>query len=221
MLPRGLLYHAANYRDLRDILTYGLQPRGARASRWAKAPSRPDRVYLTRAFPLYFAAAALTQEAQTAAVIEIDGDALDAALLRPDEDAFVQALQVLGLIDESQMRAIASSGDFAGTEHMWPESLAMLGNVAHSGAISRSAFTRVAVVRFTKELYDFALRPIVTMDYVRDHHAELATIAAWLFDGTACDIPDQPLNAAALNDIRARHVTVRSATGLQLADFGV
>jgi hypothetical protein len=49
------LYHGCSFENLRSIMTTGLHPRLEKKSNWKKAPSRPDMVYLTVAYPFYFA----------------------------------------------------------------------------------------------------------------------------------------------------------------------
>ena len=48
------LYHGCSLEN-RAIFTGGLCPRGEKTSNWKKAPSRSDMVYLTIAYPFYFA----------------------------------------------------------------------------------------------------------------------------------------------------------------------
>jgi hypothetical protein len=48
-------YHGTSARRLTTILKDGIRPRLKTASNWEKMPSRPDMVYLTVAYPLYFA----------------------------------------------------------------------------------------------------------------------------------------------------------------------
>jgi hypothetical protein len=49
------LYHGCSANDLLSIMTNGLCPRSDKKSNWKKNPSRPDMVYLTVAYPFYFA----------------------------------------------------------------------------------------------------------------------------------------------------------------------
>ena len=53
------LYHGTSSRFLDRILKHGIKPRGKGTSQWDKFPSRPDLVYLTTAYPFYFAIQAI------------------------------------------------------------------------------------------------------------------------------------------------------------------
>ncbi len=62
------LYHGCSVEHLRSILLNGLSPRADKKSNWKKAPSRSDMVYLTAAYPFYFA----LKHKGIVAVVEID-----------------------------------------------------------------------------------------------------------------------------------------------------
>ena len=76
------LYHGCSVEHLRSIVTEGLCPRSEKKSNWKKAPSRPDMVYLTDAYPFYF----LLTHQGFAAVVEINTRGLSRKQFFPDED---------------------------------------------------------------------------------------------------------------------------------------
>ena len=86
-------------------------------------------------------------------VLEVDCRELDPTLLRPDEDYLVQMRQATRAIQPSEYDAHVSQ-----VPHLWPQSLARLGNVAVAGTILPDAITRYAVV---EDLHD------VVHDYYR------------------------------------------------------
>lgn len=80
-----ILFHGTSTEHLPRILKEGLQPRNVtkQASNWKDdVESKPDLVYLTTAYPVYFAAAA-TEEEYKPVVIKVCVDEDD---LYPDED---------------------------------------------------------------------------------------------------------------------------------------
>src|ERR1700684_841156 len=86
------LYHGCSAKDLPSIMNKGLSPRRDNQSNWKKNPSRPDMVYLTVAYPFYYA---LCQEG-FAGVVEIDARGLDRRRFFPDEDFLTNAFAMHG-----------------------------------------------------------------------------------------------------------------------------
>src|SRR3990172_3590894 len=85
------LYHGTKYKFLDIILKYGLAPRTDKKSNFEDLPSHPEMVYLSTAYPWYYAV--LTEEGLGKGVVfEIDLDILDPSKLYPDEDFIVQTL---------------------------------------------------------------------------------------------------------------------------------
>src|SRR5208282_4351454 len=81
------LYHGCSAKDLRSIMTNGLCPRQDKQSNWERNPSRPDMVYLTVAYPFWYA---LCHDG-LAGVIEIEARGLDRNRFFPDEDFLTYA----------------------------------------------------------------------------------------------------------------------------------
>lgn len=178
-----LLYHATNATKLESILREGIRPRGDEASQWKKHPSRPDRVYLTTLYGLYFAAAAVREDAHSAVVFEIDGVDMDDDRFSPDEDAIVQSMVCAGIITNEEMPTVAQRIHLpTNDEGWWRTSLTMLGTASYVGAIPVEAITRYAVINFTQALYDLALVPTITIDYTQLHARELQLLARAVFD---------------------------------------
>ena len=135
------LYHGCSAKDLRSIMTNGLCPRSDRKSNWKKNPSRPDMVYLTVAYPFYFA---LCHEG-LAGVVEIEARGLDQKGFFPDEDFLTnvftkQAGQELDTYQKEELRVMLHTyGDH------WQESLRFQGNCCYQGTISPDYITRYCI----------------------------------------------------------------------------
>lgn len=218
------LYHATNAINLPAILEHGITPRAERPSRWKKAPSRHDRVYLTAIFGFYFAAAAVTQEHQTSVILEIDASELEPELLRPDEDALVQLLQAAGIVQEHEMHHIASNEDFSEVNHLWSDALRLLGNVAYEGPIPPEAIRRVATIEWTNRLYKRALQPKVTIETATSIGGYLRRLCYWIFDPDLYpfrdDLGESPLHpnerrVDVLERLHHEHITVESLSRAQ------
>jgi hypothetical protein len=132
------LYHGCSAKDLRSIMTNGLCPRLEKQSNWKKNPSRPDMVYLTVAYPFYFA---LCHEG-LAGVVEIEASGLDRKRLFPDEDFLTNALAMHdGQEPDPHRQAdirvmLHTYGDY------WKESVRSQGNCCYRGTISPGYITR-------------------------------------------------------------------------------
>ncbi len=134
------LYHGCSANDLPSILTAGLRPRSDKESNWEKNPSRPDMVYLTVAYPFYFA---LCHDAGPAAVVEIDARGLDRTRFFPDEDFITNAFAMqnsgreLGPQSQAYIREMLHSyGEY------WKDSIRWQGNCCYQGSISPHCITR-------------------------------------------------------------------------------
>lgn len=147
------LFHGTAATNLPRILKHGIRPRQESPSNWDKAPSREDMVYLTVAYPLYFA---FSEHGKQAAVIEIDPSLLDVDLLYPDEDYVAQAIQGdkrTGF--KAVHRKVRKS--LERFQIFWEQSLMKLGNVCYRGIVPPEAITRYCT-------FDTAKRPELTLD---------------------------------------------------------
>jgi hypothetical protein len=136
------LYHGCSARRVPSILSKGLQPRFSGRSNWHDYPSRTDMVYLSQAYPFYYAIN--SGDAEKCAVFEIDTSLLQPRLFHPDEDFVVQALvagnggSVKDIHDEIR-------DDLETYQQHWRESLKRLGNCCYQGAIPPECITRYCI----------------------------------------------------------------------------
>jgi hypothetical protein len=183
-----ILYHGTSGGLLPSIRTKGLVPRRRRKSNWKDYPSRSDMVYLTTAYPLWFAFQAM-DEAELALVLEIDGDRLQQGEWFPDEDFVAQCLagQNDQPLKEVHLPLVRNLEDY---RHHWRDSIAGLGNAAYRGVIPFSAVTRYCMVDMAKQkrLHLMCDPTISLMNYkfCGDNYREMV---AWLFG----DRPDYPI----------------------------
>jgi hypothetical protein len=85
------LYHGTSAKVAERALREGLKPRSAEGvrSNWKRTiESNPETVYLTDAYPLYFA---LNCDSKAPAIIQLDVEKLNTLWLVPDEDVLEQA----------------------------------------------------------------------------------------------------------------------------------
>ncbi|MCK9459512.1 MAG: hypothetical protein M0R80_07730 [Proteobacteria bacterium] len=150
------LYHGTTSRLLKKILADGIRPRGKRKSIWAEYPSRTDMVYLSTAYPLYFAMNA-AEDGELSLILEIDSDLLDQGLLYPDEDFVAQVYlhqgppgMELSVVHKHVRRRLKQ------WRHLWVQSIEGMGNCCYRGTIPASAITRYC-------LFDAAARPAIAM----------------------------------------------------------
>jgi hypothetical protein len=173
------LYHGCSVENLRSILVNGLCPRLEKKSNWTKAPSRSDMVYLTVAYPFYFA----LSHKGTVAVVEIDTKGLSRKRFYPDEDFIALALSRQ---DVKELDAVhGQSRDSLETyQHGWKLSLGYLGNCCYQGTIPPSGVTRYC-------LFDPKARPELAAEMRDDPLVNLTNYAtmgesyrrlvAWMF----------------------------------------
>jgi hypothetical protein len=147
------LYHGTTEAFALEALKKGLRPRGRRKSNWPDAASCKDAVYLTNAYPLYYAINATDPAMKTLpAIIEIDTLHLDEDLLAPDEDAIEQVTRrnnnpcPEGWSMLKRTRYFRDRlADYTGMDQ-WLTSLKALGNCTYLGTIPPEAMTRMAVI---------------------------------------------------------------------------
>ena len=187
--PKLRLYHGTNYKYLDAILKKGIIPRKKKKSQWEEYPSNPDMVYLTTAYPFYFATNTLDgDEDEKAIVFEIDGKGLSENLFYPDEDFIVQ-----GISDEQRKKWGLPNDNFAKTMKIrnsiedyktnWKTSINALGNVCYKGIIPPESITRYCVVDFKKrvELYFDVGDPVISIGnygFLGEHYRRLVE---WFF----------------------------------------
>lgn len=143
-----LLYHGTSESRARKIMVEGLKPRGKTGrTNWQHTiESNPKAVYLTDAYPAYFAYNA-SRDGERWAIIEVDTDKLDESKLHPDEDVLEQAgrkfdhLQEKGMIERTRYYR-----RHARTNPNWEKSLQAMGTCGYYGEIPPEAITRVVFI---------------------------------------------------------------------------
>lgn len=73
------VFHGTSAQHLGDILQRGIQPRGKAVGNWPDLPSAPDHVYLTTAYPLWYAYSSIDATAYAmdmALLLEVETDGL-------------------------------------------------------------------------------------------------------------------------------------------------
>lgn len=144
------LYHGTGERAAKLALVEGIKPRGEHGnSNWKRTiESNPNGVYLTDAYPLYFAFNAV-KDGERAAVLEIDTDRLQEFFLVPDEDVLEQAGRRVDGISGSmkqRTRYYRSQQKLHIASDTWKKSLEAMGTCTYLGTIPPEAITRVVYV---------------------------------------------------------------------------
>jgi hypothetical protein len=174
------LYHGTTAELLPAISEKGIVPRGRRRGNWKNYPSRNDMVYMTVAYPLFFAFQAF-QKGTHALLVEVDSDRLAEESLHPDEDFIAQALSHQRSCSIEDVHSEVRAG-LEGYQHHWRDSLAGLGNCCHLGVVPQDAITRYCVVDLEKhkELLLVCDPSISLMNY-KFCGEKYKSLVAWLF----------------------------------------
>ena len=173
------LYHGCSAESLRSILTGGLCPRLEKRSNWKKAPSRTDMVYLTVAYPFYFA----LSHRGFAAVVEIDTKGLNHKRFFPDED-FIAL--VLSRQEGKELGAVhgTSRDSLDAYQNRWRLSLGWLGNCCYQGTIPPRCITRYCLFNpearpeLAAEMRD---DPLVNLTNYAAMGQSYRRLVAWMF----------------------------------------
>jgi hypothetical protein len=173
------LYHGCSVENLRSILLNGLCPRLEEKSNWKKAPSRSDMVYLTVAYPFYFA----LSHKGTVAVVEIDTKGLNRKRFFPDED-FIAL--VLSRQDVKELDAVhgSSRDPLEAYQDRWKLSLGWLGNCCYQGIIPAKCITRYCLFdpkarpELASEMRDDPVVNLLNYDAMGKSYRQLV---AWMF----------------------------------------
>jgi hypothetical protein len=174
------LYHGCSAKDLASIMTNGLCPRLEKQSHWKENPSRSDMVYLTVAYPFYFA---LCHEG-LAAVVEIDASGLDRTKFYPDEDFLTN---VFAMRDGQELcpyqkkdvwHLLHTYGDY------WKESLRFQGNCCYQGTISPHTITRYCIFDPKARpalAEEISGDPLINLDNYVTKGKSYQQLVAWMF----------------------------------------
>jgi len=151
-MPYTKLYHGTSESRARKLLIEGITPRGKRAGNWEHTiESNPKAVYLTDAYPIYFAYTAASNLDERGAVIEIDLAKVDQSRLHPDEDVLEQAgrkfdhLQKKGMIERTRYYR-----RHARENPNWQKSLEAMGTCGYYGVIPPQAISKIVLVEWKK-----------------------------------------------------------------------
>jgi hypothetical protein len=145
------LYHGTTVSAAQRALEIGIRPRREHGrSNWKRTiESNPKTVYLTDAYPLYFAFNAAEHKQEEAAVLQIAVDRLDQLWLVPDEDVLEQAGRghdgITGSMKKRTRFYRDRILDHLATD-MWKHSLEAMGTCGSMKPIPPEAITRVAYV---------------------------------------------------------------------------
>jgi hypothetical protein len=148
------LYHGTSSVALKMIMKRGIRPRGKRRSLWREHPSAIDRVYLTRAYAVYFACHAAMEHKGDGVVLEVD---VPEIRLVADEDALAQItitdpeLKFLNNLDLTA-RTEWWKRNGPGFPGLWETSLRLLGNCAHMGIIFPKQIMKMVQFKVTPEI---------------------------------------------------------------------
>jgi hypothetical protein len=192
-IPR-YLYHGTSARHYDAVLTKGLVPRGRRKSNWTHSVvSANDRIYLTDAYPIYFAFSATTPGVkEDGMVIEIDTDMMNAHRFVPDEDALEQSTRGRDQIPGSMKERTVRYRELAPMYSQFAdESLYALGTCAYMGTVEPQHISRIAVIKHDK-LVELSLRfdPTITITNYHFCGERYRESTQWLFDRRAGAFPE-------------------------------
>lgn len=138
--------HGTSSKYVKKILKNGIVPRNTSGlkSNWEAYASKEDMVYLSTAYPFYFANSTCEGD-EMPAIFQIDLSKLNKKKFFPDEDFIAQALS-------QQMNVSIDKIHFEVRDNLklykkyWKASLKGLGNMAYAGTIPVEAIIRYAVV---------------------------------------------------------------------------
>jgi len=177
-----LLYHGTTETQLNQIRLTGLRPRGKRKSNYTEYPSRKDMVYLTNAYPFYYALNTSDEEPDIAAVLEIDTDHLTPANFYPDEDFITQAMKDVQDEDFHKTHDRVRDGLLAYQQHR-QLSLERIGNCCYRGTIPLDAITRVCYFDSDKRttLMMVCLDPTISIMNYSVCREKYQSLVSWMF----------------------------------------
>jgi hypothetical protein len=180
MKPIPKLYHGTSFNLAGKIFKQGICPRGNRQGNWDETyPSLGDRVYLSTAYPFYFAVQAVFGN-EECFVLEIDPMKLDHRLMYPDEDFIAQAYN--NVANHTTYR-----DDLETYRNAWQLSIQHLGNCCYKGTVPKRAITRSCRVDFSKrkDLLLSIMDPTISiMNYKFCEH-KYRGMVAWFFGDEA------------------------------------
>jgi len=175
------LYHGTSVAFLAQTQRNGIRPRKDRASNWEQAPSHPEMVYLTTAYPFYFAT--MSRQEKHGVVFEIDSTELDQKRLYPDEDYLYHTMYQRDRKTPTKEQHQYLCANLDTFQHLWTKSLAQLGNCAYRGTVPRRAITRYCHFKsaLRPELAAYCMDATISLLNYEWQGPEFQKIVAWFF----------------------------------------
>ena len=144
------LYHGTSTKYLDDILAKGITPRHNKDSNWSDNPSHPLMVYLSDAYPVYFAQQSVEVEGDDEPVVlEV---IVDTKRLYPDEDYLEQFTRIdpawRNTVEATSMeyRTEWFKDNLTDYKEHYVGSLYGLGNCCHKGLIKPKNIVRYSIL---------------------------------------------------------------------------
>lgn len=181
------LYHGTTERHLANIVKHGIRPRKYHdEDNWGHTvSSNPNCVYLTVAYALYFAHAALKDSDDNSRLIvfEIDSEKLKENLLCPDEDFLAQA-NVDPTKKDLPMKEKNEYYRKIMHKYLHDPSLKSIGNCCYKGVVPVKAINRIAFITEQAHLNVFrsGYDPMISIMNFRIKGEEYMKSTKWLFD---------------------------------------
>jgi len=188
------LYHGTTELHLPNIIKHGIRPRKHHnEDNWLHSvSSNPNCVYLSVAYPLYFANAALKDDDDTSKliVLEINTDMLKESNLCPDEDFLAQA----NLDPDKNNLPMKEKNEYYRKkmhQYKYEPSLKSIGNCAYKGIIPVRAINRIAIVSHEAYVRIFmsGYDPMISIMNFRVKGEDYQKATKWLFDPE--DVPQE------------------------------
>lgn len=204
------LYHGTSEQNYKEIMSQGkLKPRrDSKRDNWnTSVKSRDDMVFLTNAYPLYYAVNAIADKdwdtmhikPAFAVIFEIDTDQLDQKMLCADGDA----LEQIKRHDKNELPGSWSIAKRKAYYHenchkyRWDQSIQISGLCAYQGSVKRESFSRVALInlRIQTELCFQALDMIPDIKkYSTIDGVKFRTLSRWIFGDSPLESDKKFLN---------------------------
>lgn len=172
------VYHGTSLNCLPSILKNGIIPRGDDESNWPDNVSHPEMIYLTIAYPFYFAHIAAQEHKSKPVVIEIDMDFLSERNLFPDEDFIFQ-----GLPKDQKMELSDIRENIDCFQQYFQASIDNLSNFCYRGIVPIESITRTCQVNFGSRsfLWMEVMDPTITIMNYRFVGQKYRDLIAWFF----------------------------------------
>lgn len=175
-----MFYHGTSYKNLKEILSSGIEVRKNKLSNWLNYPSRNNRVYLTNgAYALFYAYSA---DPKKSVIFEINENYLDKSLMGTDEDS-VSTIICENKSNKELFKTV-NEIDLKNYDTEWERFMEVMGCCTYKGNISELCITRWAEIDWKQniKLECEAMNPASVVDYVNFGYNR-KEICKWVFDG--------------------------------------